>query len=221
MNVVRHLFTDPTLGGLRVVGAAPTGKAARELAEGAGVESFTIERFLLHAAKELDECSVVIVDEAGMVGTVKLHALLVACRDRGAKVILVGDHHQLPEITAGGGFAEAVTAAGGQVGNGLATNLFTVSGKVAGDLVADPSVVDFGGQYAHLIATKIRRRGVFAEIRQPEDPIEAFGRYRGIIISGSPSLSSHGEDSAYTKDIYELDVPILGFCFGHQEIAKR
>ena len=32
----------------------------------------------------------------------------------GAKVILVGDHHQLPEITAGGGFAEAVTAAGGQ-----------------------------------------------------------------------------------------------------------
>ncbi len=83
------------------------------------------------------------------------------------------------------------------------------------------AVIDFGGQYAHLIATKIRRRGVLAEIRQPEDPIEAFRPYKGIIISGSPSLSSHGEDSAYTKGIYDLDVPILGFCFGHQEIAKR
>jgi GMP synthase (glutamine-hydrolysing) len=83
------------------------------------------------------------------------------------------------------------------------------------------AVIDFGGQYAHLIATKIRRRGVLAEIRQPEDPVEAFRPYKGIIISGSPSLSSHGEDSTYTKGIYDLDVPILGFCFGHQEIAKH
>jgi GMP synthase (glutamine-hydrolysing) len=83
------------------------------------------------------------------------------------------------------------------------------------------AVIDFGGQYAHLIATKVRRLGVLAEIRQPEDPIAAFRPYRGIIISGSPSLSAYGEDSAYTKEIYDLDVPILGFCFGHQEIAKH
>ena len=73
------------------------------------------------------------------------------------------------------------------------------------------AVIDFGGQYAHLIATKIRRRGVRAEIRQPEDPVEVFQRYQGIVISGSPSLASHGEDSEYTKEIYDLDVPILGF----------
>jgi len=83
------------------------------------------------------------------------------------------------------------------------------------------AVIDFGGQYAHLIATKIRRRGVRAEIRQPEDPVEAFEGYRGIIISGSPSLASRGEDSQYTKAIYDLEVPILGFCFGHQEIAQH
>lgn len=83
------------------------------------------------------------------------------------------------------------------------------------------AVVDFGGQYAHLIATKIRRLGVRSEIRQPEDPIERFGPYKGILLSGSPSLSSHGEDSEYTKAIYDLPVPILGFCFGHQEIAKH
>jgi len=83
------------------------------------------------------------------------------------------------------------------------------------------AVIDFGGQYAHLIATKVRHHGVLAEIRQPEDAIDTFRPYRGIIISGSPSLSSHGEDSAYTKEIYNLDVPILGLCFGHQEIAKH
>ena len=83
------------------------------------------------------------------------------------------------------------------------------------------AIIDFGGQYAHLIATKVRRQGVFAEILQPEDPIEAFRGYKGIIISGSPSLASHGEDADYNKDIYDLDIPILGFCFGHQEIAQH
>lgn len=83
------------------------------------------------------------------------------------------------------------------------------------------AVIDFGGQYAHLIATKVRRLGVLAEIRQPEDPIDAFRSFRGIIISGSPSLSAHGEDSEYNKEVYDLDVPILGLCFGHQEIAKH
>jgi GMP synthase (glutamine-hydrolysing) len=83
------------------------------------------------------------------------------------------------------------------------------------------AVIDFGGQYAHLIATKVRRLHVLAEIRQPEDPTECFARYKGLILSGSPSLSAFGEDSLYNKAIYDLDVPILGFCFGHQEIAKH
>ena len=83
------------------------------------------------------------------------------------------------------------------------------------------AVIDFGGQYAHLIATKIRRHRVLAEIRQPEDPVEDLLGYRGVILSGSPSLSSHGEDQEHTAHIMELDVPILGLCFGHQEIARH
>lgn len=84
------------------------------------------------------------------------------------------------------------------------------------------AVIDFGGQYAHLIATKVRRAArVLAEIRQPEDPCEAFAGCKGIILSGSPSLASFGEDSDWNKAILDLDVPILGFCFGHQEIAKH
>ena len=83
------------------------------------------------------------------------------------------------------------------------------------------AVVDFGGQYAHLIATKVRRLRVLAEIRQPEDSTEDFAAYRGIILSGSPSFSAFGEDSGYNKAIFDLDLPILGLCFGHQEIAKH
>ena len=48
-------------------------------------------------------------------------------------------------------------------------------------------------QYAHLIATKVRRLHVRAEILQPDDPVEKFAGYRGIIFSGSPSLSAHSE----------------------------
>jgi GMP synthase (glutamine-hydrolysing) len=84
------------------------------------------------------------------------------------------------------------------------------------------AVIDFGGQYAHLIANKVRRLNVLAEILQPEDPVEKFATHRGIIISGSPALASQGDEAdTYDHRIYDLPVPILGFCFGHQEIAKH
>lgn len=83
------------------------------------------------------------------------------------------------------------------------------------------AVVDFGGQYAHLIATKVRRLRVRADILDPQAPPEDFRRYHGIILSGSPSFSAKGEGDAYTREIFDLPIPILGFCFGHQEIAKH
>jgi GMP synthase (glutamine-hydrolysing) len=82
------------------------------------------------------------------------------------------------------------------------------------------AVVDFGGQYAHLIATKVRRQHVLAEVLQPDDPLEAFAGMKGVILSGSPALAS-GDEGGFNTAILDLDVPILGFCFGHQEIAKR
>jgi GMP synthase (glutamine-hydrolysing) len=83
------------------------------------------------------------------------------------------------------------------------------------------AVLDFGGQYAHLIATKIRALGVLAEILDPEENIERLREYKGIILSGSPALASQDEEDAYNKKIYDENIPILGFCFGHQEIAKH
>jgi len=83
------------------------------------------------------------------------------------------------------------------------------------------AVLDFGGQYVHLIATKVRSLGVYAEIREPDDPVETFRGYEGIILSGSPSLSAHDEDGNWSRGVLDLGIPVLGFCFGHQEIAKH
>jgi GMP synthase (glutamine-hydrolysing) len=83
------------------------------------------------------------------------------------------------------------------------------------------AVLDFGGQYVHLIATKIRALGVYAEIRDPEDPADSFRHYKGIILSGSPALSAKGEEDGWSTGVLDLGLPVLGFCFGHQEIAKH
>jgi len=83
------------------------------------------------------------------------------------------------------------------------------------------AVLDFGGQYVHLIATKIRALGVYAEIRDPDDPVESFRGYGAVVLSGSPALSAHDEDSQWSRGILDLGIPSIGFCFGHQEIAKH
>lgn len=92
--------------GRRVVGTALAARAALELQDGAGIPSFTLDRLLADLDHPthggLQPGSVVVVDEAGMVGTRKLARLLDAAEHDQAKVVLVGDPHQLPEIDAGG-----------------------------------------------------------------------------------------------------------------------
>ena len=111
-------FTMATLArlyeahGITVTGIATSGRAARELATGAQIPTSTIAKFLLDRTRQLSDRHVVIVDEAGMVNTRDLDRVITATRNAGAKMILVGDHHQLPEVGAGGGFAHAVTHAG-------------------------------------------------------------------------------------------------------------
>ncbi|MGC9367092.1 MAG: glutamine-hydrolyzing GMP synthase [bacterium] len=79
-------------------------------------------------------------------------------------------------------------------------------------------VIDYGGQYAHLIANVVRSIGVYSDILQPHQ-LRDISQYRGIILSGSPALSS-GDELSVNPLIFKLNIPVLGFCFGHQEIAK-
>lgn len=105
-----------TAAGWGVIGVAPSARAARELETGASIESFTVPRFDHHIADHpLSANTVVVVDEAGMCGTTDLHHVVTTARGAGAKVILVGDHHQLPEVRAGGGLAAAIAVLGDEV----------------------------------------------------------------------------------------------------------
>jgi GMP synthase (glutamine-hydrolysing) len=81
-------------------------------------------------------------------------------------------------------------------------------------------VLDFGGQYAHLIANRIRRLGVYSEIVPAETPARDLAQYKGIILSGSPHSVLDPGSPLIDKGLLDLDIPVLGLCYGHQIIAK-
>ena len=91
----------------RVLVVAPTGKAVDvAVREGAGDEGMTVAKAVASLRDEtlkLDHLTVVVLDEAGMVGTDDLRHLLTATTQAGAKTVLVGDAHQLAPIRARGG----------------------------------------------------------------------------------------------------------------------
>ena len=84
-------------------------------------------------------------------------------------------------------------------------------------------VVDFGGQYTHLIARRCRELGVYSEIVEPEAAemeIKA-GDVGGVILSGGPrSVFERDSPSLDLKPLLEKGIPILGICYGHQLLAK-
>ena len=89
---------------VKVLGATIAARAAAELRTGAGIPSMAIASLIgqLDDGKVLAPNSVLVIDEAGMVGTRQLARLVEHASTRGAKVVLVGDPRQLPEIDAGG-----------------------------------------------------------------------------------------------------------------------
>jgi conjugative relaxase-like TrwC/TraI family protein len=99
-----HLYG---LQGHRLIGIAPTGLAATSLTHEGFADARTVDRLLgdLEQRRDrLDANTVLLVDEAGMVGTRKLARLLEEANRAEAKVILIGDDRQLSSIDAGGGF---------------------------------------------------------------------------------------------------------------------
>jgi conjugative relaxase-like TrwC/TraI family protein len=104
LGLAREAFE---LDGYQVLGAAPTGIATVGLADEGFADARTIDRLLLDLQRnrtELDDRTVLVVDEAAMVGTRKLAPLLGHAERAGAKVVLVGDDRQFAPIAAGGGF---------------------------------------------------------------------------------------------------------------------
>ncbi|MCF7905904.1 glutamine-hydrolyzing GMP synthase [Candidatus Gracilibacteria bacterium] len=82
-------------------------------------------------------------------------------------------------------------------------------------------ILDFGGQYAHLIANRIRRQNVLAEIWSIETPLEQFQdkSVKGLILSGGPQSVFEKDSPKCDKGIFDLGIPILGICYGHQFVT--
>ncbi len=82
-------------------------------------------------------------------------------------------------------------------------------------------ILDFGGQYAHLIANRIRRQNVLAEIWDISTPIEQFKdeSIKGIIMSGGPQSVFEENSPKCDLAVFDLGLPILGICYGHQFIT--
>lgn len=84
-------------------------------------------------------------------------------------------------------------------------------------------VVDFGAQYAQLIARRVREAHVYSEIVPPTITAQEIAAQSpaGIIFSGGPA-SVHVDDAVLIDpQVYDLGIPILGICYGAQMIAQQ
>ncbi len=81
------------------------------------------------------------------------------------------------------------------------------------------AVIDFGSQFAHLIARRVRQHNVLAKIFTPDMSASAYADAKGVILSGGPK-STIGEGAIeYDPGVFEMGVPVLGLCYGHQVTA--
>jgi GMP synthase (glutamine-hydrolysing) len=87
-------------------------------------------------------------------------------------------------------------------------------------------VLDFGGQYCHLIGRRIREHGVYSEIVPHDitpDEVKTLNEkfnVKGLILSGGPSSVYEPNAPRLNPRILEANLPILGLCYGHQLIAQ-
>ncbi len=79
-------------------------------------------------------------------------------------------------------------------------------------------VLDFGGQYNQLVARRVRECNVYCEIYSYRTDIEKIKAMnpKGIILTGGPNSCYEEESPTYTKELFELGIPVLGLCYGAQ-----
>jgi GMP synthase (glutamine-hydrolysing) len=81
------------------------------------------------------------------------------------------------------------------------------------------AILDFGSQYTHLIARRVRELGVISHIYPNNVSIDKLKNATGIILSGGPRSIVNEPKLEVDERIFSSDIPILGLCYGHQMLA--
>ena len=79
-------------------------------------------------------------------------------------------------------------------------------------------VIDFGGQYNQLVARRVRECNVYCEIYSYRTQLEQIKEMnpKGIILTGGPNSCYEADSPSYSKELFELGIPVLGLCYGAQ-----
>jgi len=85
-------------------------------------------------------------------------------------------------------------------------------------------ILDFGSQYSQLIARRVREAGVYCELHawdMDEQAVRDF-KPKGIILSGGPESVTGGDEAPRAPEaVFQLEVPVLGICYGMQTMAAQ
>lgn len=82
-------------------------------------------------------------------------------------------------------------------------------------------IMDFGGQYAQLIARRVREQNVYCEIKSYKTSIDEIkaNNYKGVIFSGGPNSVYVDNAPKCDPALFESGIPVLGICYGAQMMA--
>jgi len=83
-------------------------------------------------------------------------------------------------------------------------------------------ILDFGSQYAQLIARRIRENGVYSVLARPDVTADEVRRLnpKGLVFTGGPASVYEEGAPRFRKELLELDVPVLGICYGMQVVCE-
>ena len=83
-------------------------------------------------------------------------------------------------------------------------------------------VMDFGGQYAQLIARRVREHNVYCEIKSYKTPVKDIVKagYKGVIFTGGPNSVYAHDAPKCAPELFSCGVPVLGICYGAQVMAQ-
>jgi len=177
--------------GYRVLGLAPTGKAARNL-EDCGIHSMTLHKFLYaqeQGREQISSKSVVVLDEAGMVDSRRFAELLAVIDKAGAKIVTMGDGNQLQSVEAGPAFRLLVD----RIKHAILETIV----RQKEDWQKDATRL-FGLQQADKALALYLEKGAFKIIEEKANPLE------GIALSGISPEAGREDKSRQTVDNYCL-----------------